>query len=373
MNSRGYIDVTFDDLDGQAVDPETILDAGAELTLASGGDKIVVDGTPVLVIGTVSTYRYFFTGYTGGALVATFLAGSWADTAGNGVTAAQLAAAATAGTGHRGLYIDVVFDPTNDADVDAASILDGSAEFTLTGASSENLVANGVVQLSATTFRYLFTGQLDTGTVNVSFVAGSWGDTEGNAGVASTQSFKVITQSSSFFIELSGGIILDVGGFLGEPVMELKAAVTLEIDPARKVFELSFSGQLKIIKLGTVGATAGRFVLDMSNTLSNTPQFWGVATLETNFSSLEQYGLFLFAKGTLQINTTDFKKTETLLVHHKLFLDAPSYACSNKFQHRCDLQFLLPHLPFQNQEHEGLFHCLLLIHLQTLYPVLFHY
>src|SRR5439155_1352025 len=74
----------------------------------------------------------------------------------------------------------------------------------------------------------------------------------------------------------------------------------------------SFSGQLKIIKLGTVGATAGKFVLDMSNTLSSAPQFWGVATLETNFKVLEQFGVFLFAKGTLQINTTEFKKTETL-------------------------------------------------------------
>ena len=50
----------------------------------------------------------------------------------------------------------------------------------------------------------------------------------------------------------------------------------------------------------------------MSNTLSNKPQFWGVATLDTNFSALEQYGIFLFAKGTLQVNTTDFQKVETL-------------------------------------------------------------
>ena len=94
--------------------------------------------------------------------------------------------------------------------------------------------------------------------------------------------------------------------------MEVKADVTLEIDLDRKVFTLTFSGQLKLIKLGTVGATAGRFVLDMSNTLSHIPQFWGVATLETNLSALEQYGIFLFGKGTLQINTTQFTKTETL-------------------------------------------------------------
>jgi len=40
----------------------------------------------------------------------------------------------------------------------------------------------------------------------------------------------------------------------------------LEIDSVNKVFKLSFSGQMNIIKLSTVGATAGRFVLDLSNT-----------------------------------------------------------------------------------------------------------
>ena len=31
-----------------------------------------------------------------------------------------------------------------------------------------------------------------------------------------------------------------------------------------------------------MGATAGRFILDMSNTLNDSPQLWVVATLETN-------------------------------------------------------------------------------------------
>ena len=69
---------------------------------------------------------------------------------------------------------------------------------------------------------------------------------------------------------------------------------------------------MSIYKLGTVGATSGRFVLSMGDGLAAVPQFWGVATLETNFSSLEQYGLKLFAKGTLQINLTGQTKTETL-------------------------------------------------------------
>ena len=37
-----------------------------------------------------------------------------------------------------------------------------------------------------------------------------------------------------------------------------------------------------------------------------------MASLETNFSFLEPYGIFLFAKGTFQINTTSVRKTETI-------------------------------------------------------------
>ena len=46
----------------------------------------------------------------------------------------------------------------------------------------------------------------------------------------------MITQAQSFFIELSGGIILQAGDFLSEPLMELKAEVVLEIDTARNIF-----------------------------------------------------------------------------------------------------------------------------------------
>ena len=88
--------------------------------------------------------------------------------------------------------------------------------------------------------------------------------------------------------------------------MAMRAEIVLEIDFERTVFTLDFSGQLDIIKLGTVGSTAGRFVLDMSGEISPAPQFWGVATLETNLDALEPFGVFAFAKGTLQINTTAY-------------------------------------------------------------------
>src|SRR5439155_1517602 len=237
FNSRGYIEVTFNPLQTSAgaaafaADPKSILDASPEFTITGGADDhIELDATPIRLRDAsgnlTNTYRYFFSGkFSNAPVTLTFIAGSWQDVAGNPVQQQQIdaqppsaPAAATPGTLKRGPWIDVTFDPTNEARVDPQTI--NGDEFTLTGADGENLV----------------------------------------------------------------------------------------LDAARKGFTLSFSGQLKIIKLGTVGATAGKFVLDMSNTLSSAPQFWGVATLETNFKVLEQFGVFLFAKGTLQINTTEFKK-----------------------------------------------------------------
>ena len=125
--------------------------------------------------------------------------------------------------------------------------------------------------------------------------------------------FTLVKPAQSFFIEISGGLILDAAGLTGdEHLVDLSANVTLEIDTTRKVLTLTFYGQLKLYKLGTVGATSGRFVLDMGDGPTSTPGFWGVATLETNFSSLEPYGMYLFGKGTLQINTTGVTKTEVV-------------------------------------------------------------
>src|SRR5205823_1293011 len=209
------------------------------------------DGAAVLVDAVAAKYRYFFTGYSGGTLALTFTAQSWEDTVGNKVTQTQIGGGA---------------------------------------ATYEDL----------------------SGVANRTYIDVTFTPTAGSDGDVSTQQFASIAQAQSFFIDLSGGIILQAADLLDEPLMEVKASVTLEIDTARKIFTLSFAGQLKIIKLGTVGATAGRFVLDTGNSLSSVPQFWGVATLETNFSSLEPYGIFLFGKGTLQVNTTDATKTETL-------------------------------------------------------------
>ncbi len=329
FNGRGYVDITFAAFHDNVVAAATILDSGAEITVTAGGKALTVLGTPLLVSG--STYRYFFTGHASGALVVTFIDGSWANTGGiawssqaqtiGGVVfAASLAPSVEANVSEAATsprtWFDVTFTPVPGTTVDAASILEGDwlidGEFTLSGAGAEGLAFVSVLQVDATTFRYMFTGTLTPGTVTVTFRAGSWWDSQDNRASAGTSSFRLITQGSSFFIEISGGIRLEAAGLTTEPLIDLKAEVVLEIDTARSLFTLTFAGQLSIYKLGTVGATSGRFVLDMGDGLSSVPQFWGVATLETNFSTLEQYGLKLFAKGTLQINLTGRTKTETL-------------------------------------------------------------
>ena len=310
-----------------AVDPASLFDTASEITITtSTGATLTVLGRPVLVDAATSRYRFFFTGHTDGNLVVTFVDDGWTNLFGtrwssqsrvvDSVTVGPFAAPTveadvSAGTVTPRTWFDVVFTPVPGATLDVASILAGG-QITFSGAGSEGLTAVSVLQVDATTFRYLYTGTLQTGTVTATFVAGSWRDSAGNLGAAGTSSFRLITQGTSFFIEISGGILLEAAGLTDEPLLDLKAEVVLEIDTARSLFKLTFVGQLSIIKLGTVGATAGVFVLDMGDGLTQAPQFWGVATLETNFSALRPLGLDMFAKGTLQINLTGSTKVETL-------------------------------------------------------------
>ena len=173
----GWVDVTFNAIGTAPFDPATILDDDAEITVTGNtNDRIVVLGRPILVSGSI--YRYFFTGNTKATPTVALVAESWKDTAGNKVTQAQLAAAASVGTPAKGIFIDVTFTPTTGAQVDPNSV--NGNEFTLTGAGTENLVALGSpMRVDATTWRYLYNGNPSTGKVTVSFAAGGWNDTAG--------------------------------------------------------------------------------------------------------------------------------------------------------------------------------------------------
>jgi Ca2+-binding RTX toxin-like protein len=324
FNGRGYVDVTFKPFTKASgtvapVDRATILDSAPEITLTtSTGLTLVVDPTPVFISSTSTgdTFRYFFTGQTGGDVQVSYIDNSWANTAGIAWNQTDVGASAVAfdttsqATIATRTWFDVTYTGVAGAAPDPSTI--GGDEFTLSGANAQALTFVAVYQVGPNTFRYAYTGSLTTGTVTVNFLAGGWHDAQGNLSVASTQTFKLIAPAQSFFIELSGGITLEAAGLTSEPLLSLTADVMLEIDTNRHLFTLTFDGELSIIKLGTVGATSGRFVLDTGSGFSGIPQLWGVASLQTNFSGLQPYGLFLDASGNLQINTTGQEHTESI-------------------------------------------------------------
>ena len=314
LNSRSYIDITFPTIGGRPIDVTTVLDHGAEFTItASDGTLITVDPHPVLLAN--GSYRYFFYGATTGSLTLNFIAGSWANTDG---TVSPTTATPTQGTAQKAVWIDVTLKGLGGNAVDLADVLArGGAMLTLSGSGKGSLIFSDVFALGtpgpdgAITLRYLFTGSATAGTLDVA-IAGGWKDVSGSSAAAGGGSFRLFTRGTSFYIELSGGIMLQAAGLTDEPILDLRAQVTLEIDPTHKVVKLTFDGQLSLIKLGTVGATSGRFILDMGDPSNPVPQFWGVATVETNFSKLKPYGLDVSAKGVLQINLTGQDRTETL-------------------------------------------------------------
>ena len=254
-------------------------------------------------LGETDTYRFFIAGLTSttGTLTFTYLANGWTTRAGEAKTAGSIASLDIATIASR-TWLDVRLTPAGTAKVDLGPVK-GDELAAIAGLTA---YTDKVVQVGETTFRYLFTGDLQPGVVTVTVLAGTWTDTDGSTGAGSTSTFTLIQPAQSFFIEISGGLELRLPG-LEEKLLDLRATVTLEIGDrpgGRKVFTLTFDGQLSVIQLGTVGSTSGRFVFDMGNGTDKKPGFWGVASLETNFSSLEKYGIFLYGKGVLQVNTT---------------------------------------------------------------------
>ena len=134
-------------------------------------------------------------------------------------------------------------------------------------------------------------------------LAGSWADLRRQPGRRQRQHVPADPPAQSFFIEISGGLLLSAPG-VDEPLVDLSANVTLEIDTARKVFTLTFDGQLKLIKLGTVGATSGRFVLDMGDGTSAPPSSGASPPWRRTSRRWSSTACTCSAKGTLQINTT---------------------------------------------------------------------
>src|SRR4029077_18829986 len=125
-----------------------------------------------------------------------------------------------------------------------------------------------------------------------SIVAGTWGDTAGDLGVGRTQSFPTIGQGPSqssgsteqreFFIELSGGMMLQSGGLLGDspddPLLKITGDVKLTIrsDSTGTRFELTASCSIRVFKIADIPSGAADFVLNIGSGLSSI-SFYGVA------------------------------------------------------------------------------------------------
>ncbi len=96
-------------------------------------------------------------------------------------------------------YIDVTFSDAGGSGLDAATI-DGD-ELTLSGSGVGTAVLTGTATLvSENTYRYPFTGDFGVGSVNVSFIAGSWQDNAGNVNLAESESFSVQPDSAANLI-----------------------------------------------------------------------------------------------------------------------------------------------------------------------------
>ncbi|MDX6411752.1 MAG: large repetitive protein, partial [Gaiellaceae bacterium] len=323
------IDVAFGTIG--SLDSASITDPDNEIAVA-GVDSFTFKGATT----TPGTYRYIVAkpGLTAGSTVTvSFVAGTWTYTTAGAIPAAVEAPRTVSGSGD--IYLDVVYPSAGGIALDASSITDSAPEFDLSGAGSAGVGLDTAATRAPTlladgqTVRYYLTGAFAAGPVGVTFKPGTWADVQGNVGVGSAQSFRIVeplqnpepgtTPSKVFFIEISGGVQLWLVPITStEPVLEIRGKVTLEFgsklqpDGSRRSrFTLNASGTVDVYKIGNIASGAASFVLETGDGLSSV-QFWGVAAFDTNFDFLHQYGIDLKGSVLLAVNTTDRIQTETL-------------------------------------------------------------
>lgn len=89
-------------------------------------------------------------------------------------------------------YLDVTYAAAAGTAIDADTITDAGAEFTLSGAGVNGVVVDGAaVLVSGTTYRYTFAGSFVAGAVTVDFTAASFADGLGQTNVAASEGFTV--------------------------------------------------------------------------------------------------------------------------------------------------------------------------------------
>ena len=209
LNSRGYIDVTFNVPSGKTIDGATIADDGAEFTIGgSFTGTLALDTTQAPVqIGTSNVWRYWTTGTVlSGDPVLTFIPGEYGftDTTVSGtVTPLTLTNAATTTATH---YLDVRFTPTAGDSLGAIGAgvlqlasLPASAGVTLSGTAPTQLPGTNV-------YRFYFTGAFTAGRVQVNFAGGSF--TSGaNANVGESERLTIQQLTAALADPTSGGSV----------------------------------------------------------------------------------------------------------------------------------------------------------------------
>ena len=198
LNALRYLEIRFLGSSGFGIDHATI--NGDEIEFRAPDGTLIALFAPVRV-GTSDIYRYGFSGtLVAGRYTVTILAGRFADLGGTLNSAETESLTLTSPTtsisnpgpgsvvdkveyandlNGRG-WIDITFAGTGPGTkgLDAASITDADAEFTLTDGAGDLVVVGAGMLVSGTTYRFFFTGYT-TGTLTVTFLDFTWRDLDG--------------------------------------------------------------------------------------------------------------------------------------------------------------------------------------------------
>ncbi|MEN9554493.1 MAG: hypothetical protein RLZZ232_779, partial [Planctomycetota bacterium] len=336
LNDRKWFEIQFKAASGNTIDDATVLDAGNEFSLSGKGVGTAVV-TSIEKVGT-DIFRYHFTGeFKSGAVTVTFPAGAFGDS-GNlkNITTIrtwqldQLTGALASPRENEAVSatvlatkssIDVKLPGRFSSNVLASSVTDGDAEIQLVTKDSSGayvpipgVAIDGIAEAvsgSDDTWRFRYSGTLpDSALIYVKFVEASWIDEAGNPSAESVTSFRTFRSADTFELTVNGSLELRLP-FVGDDdtvIFGVYGYATLRAQTGRAV--LDFGGHAEMIYLGSIAATAGRIVFN--TTADGTAEFWGVATLQTNFEKLQPLGVKADLEATLQFNTSKDAKNETI-------------------------------------------------------------
>jgi hypothetical protein len=390
LDDNSHIDVAFVPGGGGSIDEGSLIDGAPEIvvTLDDGTQCSVADdpSQPGELAGT-NIYRYELTGdLMVGMVTVSFIPGSFADTtAVTNTTESEIfyieQPTATVVNlpdgntfqlvditlvsdelfpGEAERYIELVFNPTDGADVDELTVQKDDLKIQAFFLGQPYYVATtGLKRVSedgkpTNRFRFFFSELVPPGEMNFIMDEGAWKDSQGNESAAVFETINV-QFGLAVTLEIEGKVSLDALGLLPEPIFEISGYVNLQAQAtvegggngglgASARLMMDFGGTCRLIYFGNIASAAGRFILDVrtpsiggdpepSDALTvadlftelgitvpgnqfpyniEMPRFWGVVKLETNFAALQNIGIDLKAAALLEVNVTKTVKTETL-------------------------------------------------------------